>query len=99
MELDDVATTSTDHATKVTASLSTEVTQNYDVQYLADLVKQLLSGERSTDDIEQNRSVSKTSASVRCEKRKLCPSFKTASLWIQYMYIIIIIIIISLLII
>ena len=89
MELDDVATTSTDDATKDTASLSTDVTQNYDVQYLAGLMKQLSSGEASIDDIEQNHIVSKTSASVRCEKRKLSSSSsKTASLWIQYTHMV-----------
>ena len=44
-----VATTSTDDATKDAESVSTEVTQSHDVQDLADLK----SGETSTDDIEQ----------------------------------------------
>ena len=60
MESEDVATTSTDDATKDVESVSTEVTQSHDVQDLADLK----SGETSTDDIEQNCIVSKTLAYV-----------------------------------
>ena len=37
MESEDAATTSTDAATKDAESVSTEVTQSHDVQYLADL--------------------------------------------------------------
>ena len=65
-------------------SVSTEVTQSHDVQDLADLMNQLLSGETSTDDIEQNCLVSNTLANVSCEERNLS-STKTASLWFQYM--------------
>ena len=53
MKSEDVVTTSTDDATKEADSVSTEATQNHDVQDLADLMNQLLSGETSTDDIEQ----------------------------------------------
>ena len=84
MESEDVATTSTDDATKDAESLSTEVNQSHDVQNLADLMNQLLSGETSTDDIEQNCIVSKTLANMSCEERNLS-STETASLWFQYM--------------
>ena len=59
MESEDVATTSTNDATKDAESVSTEVNQSHNVQDLADLMNQLLSGETSTDDIEQNCIVSK----------------------------------------
>ena len=59
MESEDVATTSTDDATKDAESVSTEFTQSRDVQDLSDLMNQLISGETSTDDIEQNSIVSK----------------------------------------
>ena len=84
IESDDVATTSTYDATKDPKSVSTEVTQSHAVQDLADLMNQLLSGETSTDNIKQNRTVSKTLANVSCEERNLS-STKTASLWFQYM--------------
>ena len=84
MESEDVATTSIDDSTKDAESVSTEVTQSHDVQGLADLMNQLLSGETSTDDIEQNRIVSKTLTNMSCEEINLS-STKTASLWLQYM--------------
>ena len=61
-----VATTSADDATKDAESVSTEVTQSHDVQDLADLMNQLLSGETSIDDIKQNCIVSKTLPNVSC---------------------------------
>ena len=64
--------------------MSTVVTQSHDIQDLADLLNQLLSGETSTDDIEQNWIVSKTLGNVSCEERNLS-STKIASLWFQYM--------------
>ena len=82
MESKDVETTSTDDATKDAESVITEVSQSHDVQELADLMNQLLSGETSTDDIEQNCIVSKTLANVSCEERNLS-STKTASLRFQ----------------
>ena len=84
MESEDVATTSTDDATQDTESVRTEVTQSHDVQDLADLMNQLLSGETCTDDIEQNGIVSETLANVSCEERNLS-STKTAIVWFQYM--------------
>ena len=64
-------------------SVSTEVTQNHDVQGLADnLMNQLLLGETNTEDIEHNRIMSKTVANMSCEERNLS-SNKTASLWFQ----------------
>ena len=80
MESEDVATTSTDDATEDAESVSTEVTQSHDGQDLADLMNQLLSGETSTDAIEQNCIVSKTLSNVSCEVRNIS-STKTASLW------------------
>ena len=79
MESEDIAITSTDDATKDAESVSTEVTQSHDVQDIDDLMNQLLSGETSTDDFEQNCIVSKTLANVSCVKRNLS-STKTASL-------------------
>ena len=64
--------------------MSTEVTQSHDVQDVADLMNQLLSGETSTDDIEQNWIVSKTLTNVSCEDSNIS-STKTRSLWFQYM--------------
>ena len=76
MESEDVASTSSDDATKDAESVNTEVTQSYDVQDLADLMNQLLSGETSTDDIEQNCIVTKTLANVSCEERNLSSTLK-----------------------
>ena len=84
MENEDVATTSTVDATEDAESVSTEVTQSHDVQDLVDLMNQLLSGETSTDTIEQNCMVSKTLSNVSCEERNIS-STKPASLWFQYM--------------
>ena len=84
MKSEDVATTSTVDATKDAESVSTEITQSHDVHDLADLMNQLLSGETSTDDIEQNCIVSNTLADVSCEERNISYT-KTASLWFQYM--------------
>ena len=84
MESEDVATTSTDDTTKDAESVSTEVTQSQDVQDLADFMNQLLSGETSTDDIDQYCIVSKTLADVSCEERNLS-STKPVSLWFRYM--------------
>ena len=84
MESEDVATTCTDDATEDAESVNTEVTQSHDFQELADLMNQLLSGETSTDAIEQNCIVSKTLSNVSCEERNIS-STKTASLWFQYM--------------
>ena len=47
-------------------------------------MNQLLSGETSTDAMEQNCIVSKTLSNVSCEERNIS-STKTASLWFQYM--------------
>ena len=66
MESEDVATTSADDATKDAESVSTEVTQSHDVQDLADLMNQLLSGQTSIDDIEQNCILSMTLSNVSC---------------------------------
>ena len=52
MESEDVATISSDDATKDAESVSTEITQSHDVQDLADLMNQLLSGDTSIDDIK-----------------------------------------------
>ena len=65
MEREDIATTITDDATKDAESVSTKVIQSHDVQDLADLMNQLLSGETSTDDIKQNCIVSKTLANMK----------------------------------
>ena len=72
MECEDVATSSTDDATKYAESLTREFTQSHDVQDLAELMNQLLTGETSTDGIEQNCIVSKTLANVGCEERNFC---------------------------
>ena len=61
---------STDEATKDTESVSTEVTYSHNIKNLADPMNQLPSGVTSTDDIEQNRIVPKSSPNVSCEKRK-----------------------------
>ena len=84
MKRENVATTSTDDATKDAESVSTEVIQSHDVQDLADLMNQLLSRETSTDDIEQNCIESKTLANMSCEERNLS-STNTVNLWFQYM--------------
>ena len=65
-------------------AMSTEIFQSPDVQDLADLMNQLLSGEASVHAIEQNHIVSKIQDDVRGEEKKLA-SAKTASLWLQYM--------------
>ena len=64
--------------------MSTAATQSHDIQDLADLTNQLLSGETSTDDIEQNWIVLMTLANVSCEERNPY-STKIVSLWFQYM--------------
>ena len=87
IESEDVATTSTDDATKDAESVSTEATQSNDVKNLADLMKQLLSGETSTDDIEHTCIVSKTLVNPSREERNIS-SNKTTSPSYQYMQLV-----------
>lgn len=84
IQSEDVATTSPDDATNDAEPVRSQVTKSHDVQDLGDLMNQLLSGETSTDDVEQNLIVLKTLANVSCEERNLSTT-KTASLWFQYM--------------
>ena len=71
MESEDVATTSTKLCCKRCRVSEHRSFSSHDVQDLSDLMNQLLSGETSTDDIEQNCTVSKILTNVSCEERNL----------------------------